>query len=194
MSRVFESEPFMTGLNDLILLYSTSSSIERISNVKRFELGEVNGPTYEVWSSNISSTTSSWRKSLSFDSFAVRRLLISVESPSDYLILAATPFESGYLLPGNGSGTFSIGLTLTFHGEVHLIPFATATASYTSARSMTLTGTPVLTKSVTATPTATESVTATMSDQFTPVWALCQAGRIMRLCLFLFLVPHIDAV
>jgi hypothetical protein len=30
MSRVFESEPFMTGLNDLILLYSTSSLIERI--------------------------------------------------------------------------------------------------------------------------------------------------------------------
>jgi hypothetical protein len=162
----------MTGLNELVILYSTSSSssIERISNVSCLELGEVNIPTYDVWLMNIPSTTSSLRISLSFNSSAVRRLLISVESPNHYLILAVAPFEGGYLVPGDGTGTFSIGSTLAFYGEVHFIPFATTTASHTAAASVT--ATPSATESVTATPSATDSVTATpmatMSEQFTP--------------------------
>jgi hypothetical protein len=164
-SRVFESDPFTTGLNDLVILYSTSSlsSVERISSVSCLELGEVNVPTYDVWLMNIYSTISSWRKSLSFNSSAVRRLLTSVESPSDYLISATTPFESGYLVPGNGTGTFSIGSTLTFHAEVHLIPFATTTAIRTPTASFI--GSQTAIESVPATPTitrtATESVTMT---------------------------------
>jgi hypothetical protein len=34
---------------------------------------------------------------------------------------------------------------------------------------------------------------ATMSEQFTRAWAACQARRIMRLWLFLFLAAHVDA-
>jgi hypothetical protein len=180
-TRVFESAPFITGLRDLVILYSTatSSSVELISNIACLELGEVNVPTYDVWSMNISSTTSSWRKSLSFNSSAVRRLLVSVDSLNDYLITVADPSEGGYLVPGDGNTTFSIGSTLAFHGEVYLIPFATTTASRTP------------TASVTATPIATPL--ATMSDQFTSAWAPCQARRIMRLWLFLFLAAHVDA-
>jgi hypothetical protein len=187
----------MTGLKDLVILYSTSSSssIERISNVPCLELGEVNVPTYEVWSINISSMTSSWRKSMSFKSSAVRRLLILVESLNDYLISAAAPFECGYLVAGDGNSTFSIGWTVAFYSEVHLIPFATTTASQTPPASVT--ATPTSTDSVTATPTSTESLTptptATMSDQFTSVWAPCRAGRIIQLWLFLFLDAHVDA-
>jgi hypothetical protein len=45
----------MTGLKELIILYSTSSSspVERISNVSCLELGGVNVPTYDVWLMNI---------------------------------------------------------------------------------------------------------------------------------------------
>jgi hypothetical protein len=112
---------------------------------------------------------------LSINSSAVRRLLISIESPNDYLISAVAPFRGGYLVPRGGDATFSICSTLTFHGEVYLISFATTTARHTP------------TGSVTATPTAT------MSDQFTLVWAPCQARRIMRFSLFLFLAAHADA-
>jgi hypothetical protein len=100
-SRVFESEPFTTGLNDLVILDSKSSSLsaERISNVPCLELGAVNVPTYDVWLIDISSTTSSRRKSLSFSSSAVRRLLISIESPNDCLISAVAPFKGGCLVP-----------------------------------------------------------------------------------------------
>jgi hypothetical protein len=166
-SRVFESVPFLTGLKDLVILYSTSSlsSVERISNVPCLELGEVNVPTYEVWLLNISSTTSSWRKSLSFNSSAVRRLLILVESPGDYLISAAAPFGGGYLVSGDGTATFSIGSTLTFRSEVHLIPFATAAASHTLTRSITPCAMPTATAPTT--PGATLLVTLPMTPTAT---------------------------
>jgi hypothetical protein len=99
-NRVFESEPFMAGLNDLVILHSiSSSSIERTSNISSLELGEVNVPTYDVWSINISCTTSSWLEPLSFNSFAIWCLLISVESPNDCRISAAVSFQCGYLVP-----------------------------------------------------------------------------------------------
>jgi hypothetical protein len=91
---------------------------------------------------NISSTISSWRKSLSFNSSAVQRLLILVESPTDYLISAAAPFEGGYLVPRNGTGTFLIGSRLKFYGEIDFVPFPTSTISHTAAVSGTATPTP----------------------------------------------------
>jgi hypothetical protein len=161
----------MTGLKELVILYSTSSSssIERISNIPCLEHGEVNFLTYGVWSMIISSRNSSWRKSLSFNSSSVRRLLISVESQNDYLISASNPFESGYLVAQDGNGTFSIASTLAFYGEVHFILFATTTASHTPIRPMTSPATQSATGS--ATPTATGSATPTATTTATPATA-----------------------
>jgi hypothetical protein len=122
---------------------------------------------------NISSTTSSWSKSLSFNSSAVRRLLISVESPNDYLISAAAPLQGGYLVPGDGSCTFSVGSTLAFHPEVHLVPFATIAAMHS--------------------PTGFMAPAAMMNDEFALIWAACEVRRINGFWLFLFLAAHVDA-
>jgi molybdenum cofactor biosynthesis enzyme MoaA len=95
------------------------------------------------------------------------------------------------------SATKSITVTRSATESVTATPSATESVTATPSATESVTATPNATESVTATPSATESVTATptatMSEQFTSVWAPCQAKRIMQFSLFLFLAAHVDA-